>query len=225
MKILESKHIKRTYGTGKASFDALKDVSVTIDKGETVAIVGKSGSGKSTLMHILALLDNQTSGTLTILGKDTKKLNESELVQLRNQSFGFIFQQFFMNPKDTVLQNVLLPLKVGGIPAKIRREKAEQALASVGLKDKLKNKANDLSGGQKQRVCIARALVNDPEIIFADEPTGNLDSATGEKIESLLFQLNREKGITLIIVTHDLDLAARCDRQIHVKDGLILEEK
>ncbi|MGM0240735.1 ABC transporter ATP-binding protein [Enterococcus sp. AZ103] len=225
MKILEGSHIRRTYGTGKTSFDALKDVSLTIDKGETVAIVGKSGSGKSSLMHILALLDNQTSGNLTILGKDTKKLKESELVQLRNQSFGFIFQQFFMNPKDTVLQNVLLPLKVGGVPAKIRNEKAEQALASVGLKDKLKNKANDLSGGQKQRVCIARALVNDPAIIFADEPTGNLDSATGEKIESLLFQLNREKGITLIIVTHDLDLAARCDRQIYVKDGLILEEK
>jgi len=142
---------------------------------------------------------------------------------MRNETFGFVFQQFFMNPKDTVLSNVVLPLKIAGLSSRQRKEMAIDALEAVELSDKANNKANDLSGGQKQRVCIARAIVNQPEIIFADEPTGNLDSTTGEKIEELLFNLNQNKGITLIIVTHDPELAARCDRQIHIKDGQLLE--
>lgn len=144
------------------------------------------------------------------------------LNKTRNEEFGFVFQQFFMNAKDTVLNNVLLPLKIGGISGSKRKKMALDALKAVGLEDKVQNKANNLSGGQKQRVCIARALVNNPQIIFADEPTGNLDSATGKKIEELLFDLNKNKGITLIIVTHDPDLAARCDRQVHVRDVLIV---
>lgn len=222
MTVLKATNIKKTYSSGKNSFDALKGVSLSIEKGESVAIIGKSGSGKSTLMHILALLDQPTSGKIELLGKDTKDLKKQELNRFRNQTFGFVFQQFFMNTKDTVLSNVMLPLKIAGVSGKARKEMAMEALRAVELEDKAKNKANDLSGGQKQRVCIARALVNQPEIIFADEPTGNLDSGTGEKIEKLLFDLNKEKGITLIIVTHDPDLAERCDRQIHIKDGLVV---
>jgi putative ABC transport system ATP-binding protein len=222
MTVIEAKNLKKIYGTGQATFSALKGVDIRIEKGESVAIVGKSGSGKSTLMHILALLDKPTSGEILLLGKNTTEVKKKELNKVRNETFGFVFQQFFMNPKDTVLENVLLPLKISGISSKQRKQMAMEALAAVELTDKAKNKANNLSGGQKQRVCIARALVNNPEIIFADEPTGNLDSATGEKIEQLLFNLNREKNITLIVVTHDPELAARCDRQIYIKDGEVV---
>lgn len=187
-----------------------------------MAIIGKSGSGKSTFMHILALLDQPTSGDIYLNGKNVTSIRKKVLNKTRNEEFGFVFQQFFMNAKDTVLNNVLLPLKIGGISGSKRKKMALDALKAVGLEDKVQNKANNLSGGQKQRVCIARALVNNPQIIFADEPTGNLDSATGNKIEELLFDLNKNKGITLIIVTHDPDLAARCDRQVHVRDGLIV---
>ena len=187
-----------------------------------MAIIGKSGSGKSTFMHILALLDQPTSGDIYLNGKNVTSIRKKVLNKTRNEEFGFVFQQFFMNAKDTVLNNVLLPLKIGGISGSKRKKMALDALKAVGLEDKVQNKANNLSGGQKQRVCIARALVNNPQIIFADEPPGNLDSATGKKIEELLFDLNKNKGITLIIVTHDPDLAARCDRQVHVRDGLIV---
>ena len=187
-----------------------------------MAIIGKSGSGKSTFMHILALLDQPTSGDIYLNGKNVTSIRKKVLNKTRNEEFGFVFQQFFMNAKDTVLNNVLLPLKIGGISGSKRKKMALDALKAVGLEDKVQNKANNLSGGQKQRVCIARALVNNPQIIFADEPIGNLDSATGKKIEELLFDLNKNKGITLIIVTHDPDLAARCDRQVHVRDGLIV---
>lgn len=224
MEVLTVKNIVRTYGRGAATFNALKGVDLTIEQGESVAIVGKSGSGKSTLMHILALLDQPTNGEVTLLGQATQTINKKALNQLRNQTFGFVFQQFFLNPKDTVLENVLLPLKIAGVPPKKRKKMALTALRAVELENKADNLANDLSGGQKQRVCIARALVNNPEIIFADEPTGNLDSATSEKVEQLLFQLNQTKKITLIIVTHDPELAARCDRQIQIKDGLIVKE-
>ncbi|KAF1297317.1 ABC transporter ATP-binding protein [Enterococcus sp. JM4C] len=222
MTVIEARNLKKIYGTGQASFSALKGVDIRIEKGESVAIVGKSGSGKSTLMHILALLDKPTSGEILLLGKDTNQVKKKELNKVRNETFGFVFQQFFMNTKDTVLENVMLPLKISGLSSRKRKELAMAALEAVELTDKAKNKANDLSGGQKQRVCIARAIVNQPEIIFADEPTGNLDSATGEKIEQLLFNLNREKNITLIVVTHDPELAARCDRQIYIKDGEVV---
>ncbi|HGL5335171.1 TPA: ABC transporter ATP-binding protein, partial [Enterococcus faecalis] len=216
------KNIKKSYGKNETKFDALKGVDLKVEKGESVAIIGKSGSGKSTFMHILALLDQPTSGDIYLNGKNVTSIRKKVLNKTRNEEFGFVFQQFFMNAKDTVLNNVLLPLKIGGISGSKRKKMALDALKAVGLEDKVQNKANNLSGGQKQRVCIARALVNNPQIIFADEPTGNLDSATGKKIEELLFDLNKNKGITLIIVTHDPDLAARCDRQVHVRDGLIV---
>ncbi|EEU17871.1 ABC transporter ATP-binding protein, partial [Enterococcus faecalis] len=217
-----AKNIKKSYGKNETKFDALKGVDLKVEKGESVAIIGKSGSGKSTFMHILALLDQPTSGDIYLNGKNVTSIRKKVLNKTRNEEFGFVFQQFFMNAKDTVLNNVLLPLKIGGISGSKRKKMALDALKAVGLEDKVQNKANNLSGGQKQRVCIARALVNNPQIIFADEPTGNLDSATGKKIEELLFDLNKNKGITLIIVTHDPDLAARCDRQVHVRDGLIV---
>lgn len=222
MAVIEAKNIKKSYGKNETKFDALKGVDLKVEKGESVAIIGKSGSGKSTFMHILALLDQPTSGDIYLNGKNVTSIRKKVLNKTRNEEFGFVFQQFFMNAKDTVLNNVLLPLKIGGISGSKRKEMALDALKAVGLEDKVQNKANNLSGGQKQRVCIARALVNNPQIIFADEPTGNLDSATGKKIEELLFDLNKNKGITLIIVTHDPDLAARCDRQVHVRDGLIV---
>ncbi|HHZ8667670.1 TPA: ABC transporter ATP-binding protein [Enterococcus faecalis] len=222
MAVIEAKNIKKSYGKNETKFDALKGVDLKVEKGESVAIIGKSGSGKSTFMHILALLDQPTSGDIYLNGKNVTSIRKKVLNKTRNEEFGFVFQQFFMNAKDTVLNNVLLLLKIGGISGSKRKKMALDALKAVGLEDKVQNKANNLSGGQKQRVCIARALVNNPQIIFADEPTGNLDSATGKKIEELLFDLNKNKGITLIIVTHDPDLAARCDRQVHVRDGLIV---
>ncbi len=186
-----------------------------------MAVIGKSGSGKSTLMHLLALLDTPTTGHVIINGTNASKLDRKRVGQLRNSEFGFVFQQFFLNADESVLNNVILPLKIAGVPARARKKRGLQVLKAVELDDKANNKAANLSGGQKQRVCIARALINDPKVIFADEPTGNLDSHTGKKIEDLLFRLNREKGITLIFVTHDPDLAARCDREIHIKDGKI----
>ncbi|HEY6736270.1 MAG TPA: ABC transporter ATP-binding protein [Candidatus Saccharimonadia bacterium] len=220
--ILLAEHVTKRYGKGDNQFLALNDVSLDIRAGEKIAIIGKSGSGKSTLMHILALLDKPTTGKINVNGQPAAKLRGGQLNQLRNQTFGFVFQQFFLNGNASVLENVLLPLKIGRVGRAERKRRALAALEQVELSDKAKNKANNLSGGQKQRVVIARALVNNPQIIFADEPTGNLDSATGAKIEQLLFGLNAKHGITLIIVTHDADLAARCDRQIHLKDGRVL---
>ena len=210
-------------GKRSTAFEALKGINLDIFEGESVAIVGKSGSGKSTLMHLLALLDKPTSGTIKVDGIDSTKLSNRELNKLRNRTFGFVFQQFFMNPNDTVLENVVLPLKIAGIGGRERRNLASKALETVGLEERIKFKATDLSGGQKQRVCIARAIVNNPKILFADEPTGNLDSATGDKVIKLLFDLNKEKGVTLIMVTHDEDLARLCDRQIRIMDGKIVE--
>ena len=175
-------------------------------------------------MHLLAALDKPNEGEILINGQNIAKMKKRELNKLRNQTFGFVFQQFFMNPKDTVLQNVILPLKIAGVSSRKRKEIALKALESVELTDKAKNKASNLSGGQKQRVCVARAIANSPEIIFADEPTGNLDSKTSKKIEDLLFGLNKESGITLIIVTHDESLAAKCDHQIRIQDGQIVSK-
>ena len=218
--LLEATDIRRSYGRGTARFDALKGVSLRIDAGESVAIVGKSGSGKSTLMHLLALLDSPDGGTLTVGGTDASKLTTRELNRLRNEDFGFVFQQFFLTPNATVLDNVVLPLKIAGVGRRERRARGMAVLDQLELADKAKNRAVNLSGGQKQRVVIARALVNNPKVIFADEPTGNLDSATGRLVEDLLFSLNREHGITLVVVTHDAELAARCDRQLFIRDGL-----
>ncbi len=222
--LIEVKNLVKVYRDGNTYFKALNGVSFSIQKGESVAIIGKSGSGKSTLMHLLAALDKPNEGEILINGQNIAKMKKRELNKLRNQTFGFVFQQFFMNPKDTVLQNVILPLKIAGVSSRKRKEIALKALESVELTDKAKNKASNLSGGQKQRVCVARAIANSPEIIFADEPTGNLDSKTSKKIEDLLFGLNKESGITLIIVTHDESLAAKCDRQIRIQDGQIVSK-
>ena len=221
--VISGKEIKKSYGSGEGRFDALKGVSVEVARGESVAIVGKSGSGKSTLMHLLALLDEPDAGVISVLGDDAKKLKNSVLNKLRNETFGFVFQQFFLTPNATVLDNVVLPLKIAGVSASERKRKGLEALRQLEMEDKANKKASTLSGGQKQRAVIARALVNSPTIIFADEPTGNLDTNTGAIVEDILFDLNKNKGITLIIVTHDEDLAARCDRQVRVRDGLIIE--
>ena len=222
--LIEAKNLVKVYRDGNTYFKALNNVSFEIKKGESVAIIGKSGSGKSTLMHLLAALDKPNEGEILINGQNIAKMKKRDLNKLRNRTFGFVFQQFFMNPKDTVLQNVILPLKIGGVSSRKRKEIALKALEAVELTDKAKNKASNLSGGQKQRVCVARAIANSPEIIFADEPTGNLDSKTSKKIEDLLFGLNKDNGITLIIVTHDEALAQKCDRQIRIQDGQIISK-
>lgn len=221
--VLTTRDLTKQYGSGSTRFDALKGITLDIDQGDSIAIVGKSGSGKSTLMHILALLDTPSSGGLTIGGVDAATLTGARLNNLRNRTFGFVFQQFFLTPNASVLDNVMLPLKIARVGSRERQRRAMAVLAQLDLADKAKNKAINLSGGQKQRVVIARALVNNPSIIFADEPTGNLDSATGGVVEDILFRLNKEQGITLVIVTHDEDLAARCDRRIYLSDGLVVD--
>ncbi len=218
------KNVTKVYGKKDLAVKALDDINLDIYSGESLAIIGKSGSGKSTLVHNLALLDRPTKGQVFIGGVDATKLTTKKLNKLRNSYFGFIFQQFFMNPRDSVLNNVMLPMVVAGIKPKSRKKRALKALELVDLADKVKSKASDLSGGQKQRVCIARAISNSPKTIIADEPTGNLDSVTGKIVSDMLFDLNRKKGITLIIVTHDEDLASQCDRQIRLKDGQIIDD-
>ncbi|MEI7683145.1 MAG: ABC transporter ATP-binding protein [Candidatus Saccharibacteria bacterium] len=220
--LIQAQNIRKTYGNGEAAFTALRGVDLTIEQGEVVAVIGKSGSGKSTLMHLLALLDSPSEGSILVNGTDASTLSRKQVDKHRNQDYGFVFQQFFLNGDETVLSNVILPLKIAGVGARERKKRGLEVLKSVELEDKANNKAADLSGGQKQRVCIARALINNPKLIFADEPTGNLDTATGKKIENLLFFLNKTKKITLIFVTHDEDLAKRCQRQVYIKDGLIV---
>lgn len=222
--VIRAQSLRKSYGSGANQFTALNGATLTVNRGESVAIVGKSGSGKSTLMHLLALLDLPDSGSVAINEQVATNLKRRELESLRNKEFGFVFQQFFLNPRESVLENVTLPLKIAGVPTRSRNQAGMEILAKFGLAEKAKNKATALSGGQKQRVVIARALVNSPSVIFADEPTGNLDSATGKVVVDSLFDLNRERGITLVIVTHDPDLAAKCSRQIHMKDGVIVSE-
>ncbi|WP_394554149.1 ABC transporter ATP-binding protein [Agromyces sp. MMS24-JH15] len=221
--VLQAVDLHKSYGRGATRFDALKGVSFEVRAGESLAIVGKSGSGKSTLMHLLALLDQPSAGEIRLNGEPAERLRGRELNRTRNATFGFVFQQFFLTSSATVLENVVLPLKIAGVGRAERKRRGMAALEQLDLDDKARNKASDLSGGQKQRVVIARALVNSPQVIFADEPTGNLDSATGALVEDILFRLNREQGITLIVVTHDEELAARCDRRIFVRDGLLFE--
>ncbi|HEY8999099.1 MAG TPA: ABC transporter ATP-binding protein [Candidatus Saccharimonadales bacterium] len=222
MAALTAQHITKRYGKGDSAFTALSDVSLSIEAGESVAIVGKSGSGKSTLLHMLALLDKPTSGNVFVADKEAGSLSSKQLGKVRNKRYGFVFQQFFLNDKDSVLGNVVLPLKIAGVSRAERNKRGMEALKAVELEQKAKAKAGTLSGGQKQRACIARALINNPNVIFADEPTGNLDSHTSKVVEDLLFKLNKLQNITLIIVTHDDDLAARCNRQLHIKDGALV---
>jgi len=217
--VLELKDVSKVYGKKENAFSALKKISLQFEPGTVNAIVGKSGSGKSTLLHILIGLDRATTGTVLFDGKNI--LKDVDTDTWRGQNVGIIFQQFFLQPQDSVIENVALPLKIQGAKKKDRLEKARKALEQVGLGDRLKNKANDLSGGQKQRVAIARAIVDNPSILIADEPTGNLDSENGAAVEKLLFDLNKKLGTTLIIVTHDEDLARKCQRVVYLKDGVI----
>jgi len=222
--IIRAQDIRKSYGRGPNQFDALGGVTFDIAEGESVAIIGKSGSGKSTLMHVLALLDAPTSGTVELEGVDTSTLKGKSLNRARNRTFGFVFQQFFLTANSSVLENVMLPMKIAGVRRSERKRRALAALERLEMLDKASSKALNLSGGQKQRAVIARALVNNPRIIFADEPTGNLDTATGAVVEDILFSLNRNNGITLIVVTHDEELAARCDRRLYIRDGQLVND-
>jgi putative ABC transport system ATP-binding protein len=220
--ILEAINLSKVYETPGENTVALHSILLAIQKGESVAIIGKSGSGKSTLMHVLATLDRPSNGEVVIDGKSTSVMKSGELDELRNKKFGFVFQQFFLNGRNTVLENVTLPLMIMGVGASERNRRGMEILFAVGLANNARQKANDLSGGQKQRLCIARAMITNPDVIFADEPTGNLDTENGQIITELLFRMQKEKGITLIFVTHDPDLARLCDRIITIKDGEIV---
>ena len=219
--MIELKNVTKIYGKKKNQFTALKNVSLTIPTGASVAILGKSGSGKSTLMHAISGLDKPQKGQVIIDGQDILQLKPKRVDEFRAKKIGFIFQSFFVQGNESVIDNVSLPLEIARVLRKKRAHKINAALKAVDLYDKRKNRAKDLSGGQKQRLAIARAIVGDPQIIFADEPTGNLDSETGAKVEELLFDYNKQKGVTLIVVTHDADLAKKCDHQIIIKDGRV----
>lgn len=219
--MIELKNVTKIYGKKKNQFVALNDVSLRIPTGVSVAILGKSGSGKSTLMHAISGLDRPQQGQVIIDGQDILKLKQKQVDEFRARKIGFIFQSFFVQGNESVVDNVSLPLEIVKVPRGLRESKINEALKAVDLYEKRKNRAKDLSGGQKQRLAIARAIVGSPQIIFADEPTGNLDSETGAKVEELLFNYNKQEGATLIIVTHDVDLAKKCDYQILIKDGKI----
>ena len=223
--IISLHQVTKVYGKGDNAVEALRGIDLDIRSGEAIAIIGRSGSGKSTLAHVMATLDRPTSGKVLINGSEVGRRSRRAFNRLRNQEIGFVFQQFFMNARDSVLDNVMLPMVIAGIRPKLRRKRALDALETVGLLDKAYARASDLSGGQKQRVCIARAIVNKPSIILADEPTGNLDTATSRVVEDMLFRLNQERGITLVIVTHDPDLAQRCGRQVRIADGQVVGDQ
>lgn len=223
--IISLHQVTKVYGKGDNAVEALRGIDLDISSGEVIAIIGRSGSGKSTLAHVMATLDRPTSGKVLINGSEVGRRSRRASNRLRNQEIGFVFQQFFMNARDSVLDNVMLPMVIAGIRPKLRRKLALDALETVGLLDKAYARASDLSGGQKQRVCIARAIVNKPSIILADEPTGNLDTATSRVVEDMLFRLNQERGITLVIVTHDPDLAQRCGRQVRIADGRVVSDQ
>ena len=224
MKIIETHHISKVYKMGNNIVNALQDVSITINKGEYVAFMGPSGSGKSTLMNIVGCLDSPTTGSYSLNNNLVSEMTENELAEVRNKEIGFVFQTFNLLPRATALENVALPLIYAGYNKSEREEKAMAALESVSLADRHHHKPNELSGGQRQRVAIARALVNDPSIILADEPTGNLDSKTSYDIMNL-FQELHDKGNTIIMVTHEDDIAHYAHRIIRLRDGLIEWDK
>jgi putative ABC transport system ATP-binding protein len=224
--MIEVKDITKTYGYGDTEFQALKGVSFTIEDGEFVAIMGPSGSGKSTMMHILGCLDTPTSGTYKLDNKNVSKLSDEELAEIRKDKIGFVFQSFNLLPRTTVLRNVMLPLIYAGVDETERHKRATDALLAVGLPaTHFEHKSNELSGGQIQRVAIARSLVNNPSLILADEPTGNLDTRTGEIVLGTFQKLNKEDGRTIILITHEPDVADHAARIITVRDGLITSDK
>ena len=224
--MIECKDLTKVYGSGEEETQALKGVSFSIEDGEFVAIIGPSGSGKSTLMHILGCLDTPTSGQYFLDGKDVSKLSDDELADIRSNKIGFVFQAFNLLPRTTVMRNVTLPLVYSGAPDAELESRAADALRSAGLpEDRWLHKSNQLSGGQIQRVAIARSLINNPSVIMADEPTGNLDSKTGEVVLGTFQRLNKEHKVTIILITHDPDTANCAERIIFIKDGLVLEDK
>ncbi|MBR5900998.1 ABC transporter ATP-binding protein [bacterium] len=219
--VVELIDICKTYDTGAAAFEALHKINLVIEEGEFLAIIGPSGSGKSTLMHILGCLDTPTSGRMLLEGKDISRMSANELSTVRNKRIGFVFQTFNLLPRFNILQNVELPMVYGGVSPFDRKKRAMDILKMVGLDDRWNHLPQELSGGQRQRAAIARALIMNPAMVFADEPTGNLDSKTGAQIMELFKELNKA-GHTIILVTHDKDIAAQTKRQIEIRDGRIL---
>ncbi len=228
MAVVELEGVKKVYRSGSGrrtvEVEALKGIDLAVEEGEFVAIMGPSGSGKSTLLHILGLLDRPSAGTYRLAGRDVTALDEAEAARVRNRTIGFVFQAFFLLPRGTALKNVELPLAYRGVPPRLRREQARTALAAVGLEDRLDHLPSELSGGQKQRVAIARALVQEPAILLADEPTGNLDSESGQEVMALFEQLNAE-GKTVILVTHEPEIAAHARRVIRMRDGEVVADE
>ncbi len=225
MALIELRNIRKMYDLGEVQVEALVDVSLDIQKGEYVALIGPSGSGKSTLMNTLGCLDRPTSGSYCLAGEEVAEMSANGRAGIRNTHIGFVFQNFNLLPRTSALENVELPLLYGtGLSAKTRRQRSLDVLGLVGLADRVHHHPGQLSGGQQQRVAVARALVNDPSILMADEPTGNLDSRTSRDVINLIRQLNEEKGITVILVTHDLEIAENANRRIELRDGLVVRD-
>ena len=222
--IVSMRNVQKVFAVGEVLVHALRGVSFDIKQGEFISILGPSGSGKSTCMNMIGCLDRPTTGDIFIDGVNTLDMSDRDLAFLRNETIGFVFQQYYLLPSLNVLDNVMLPLRYQGVPQSERKRRAKEELEKVGLKDRLKHTPNELSGGQKQRVAIARALVTRPKLILADEPTGALDSETGHSVLDLFFAINRE-GTTVVVVTHDIDIGAMARRSIHLKDGLIISDE
>jgi putative ABC transport system ATP-binding protein len=220
MALIETRDLWKTYVMGSEEIHALRGVSIEIERGEYVAIMGPSGSGKSTLMNLIGCLDTPSKGTYLLNGKEVSLMNDNELARIRNEEIGFVFQTFNLLPRATALHNVELPLVYAGVPSKERQDRARGALDKVELSTRMTHRPNELSGGQRQRVAIARALVNNPSILLADEPTGNLDSKTGQEIMALFARLH-QAGNTIVLVTHEADVAAFAHRTIHIRDGQV----
>jgi putative ABC transport system ATP-binding protein len=219
--LIKTKDLTKIYQMGDVEVHALQGISLQIDKGELISIMGPSGSGKSTLMNIIGCLDQPTAGQYWLADTNVSHLNDNRLADIRNREIGFVFQTFNLLTRTTAFQNVSLPLIYAGVGGRVRRKRAEAALEAVGLGDRMGHRPNELSGGQRQRVAIARALVAEPSIILADEPTGNLDTKSGEEIVRIFCRLNEERGITVVFVTHDPEIAEQTQRVIYIRDGLV----
>ena len=219
----ELEHVRKVYGSGEAEVVALSDLSMRVDQGEYLAVMGTSGSGKSTAMNIIGCLDRPSSGSYRLNGTAVEQLNDDQLADLRNRELGFVFQQFHLLPELTALENVMLPMVYAGVPATERRERALAALERVGLSTRVNNRPNQLSGGQQQRVAVARAIINQPNLLLADEPTGALDSRTTDEVLDLFDELHRQQGMTILLVTHEHHVAERAERVVHFHDGRLVE--